>query len=172
MKTETKSVGLFVAHQSSSGHELYLGVRGTHDSYPGAVLPTAHGKLEDEEIGLPESEGYRVALAREMRQELGDRLAELLLSQETDFIELSEQVGQRGPYRFFLIEVPFTLPELEELADLNEELSGFLACKDSSKVREIRKEEKENGIPPNEIATWPMVAKGIEEAFLVLRKTP
>lgn len=149
-----KSAGLLVAvTDPETGRKIpVLQVRAETDSYPGACQVTAHGKLKGDELTVPSNAGYRDALLREAKEELGPAIsaiiAENIEASQTSLVLLNHQLdSEKGKeVKTFGVALDLTLQEFNKLV-LPETGVSFRPCHNWREILELKPEHKTTARP-------------------------
>lgn len=171
-----RSVGLIVmADMPGMGLAAVLRERGywnfekmKPESYPGGCQVTAHGKLE-------EGESFETALAREIKEELGEQFSRALF-----VVEALSQAG--GFFKEGILEVHREETSEKVVITFATKVDGYfishvrlgpetgglrlLAWSELEKIVDLREFSKETGVPDRvTIAMFPDEKKAVEKAF-------
>ncbi len=163
--------GILLGVRQESQEALALQIRGEHErSFRGGTQVSAHGKLEGAELSLPRDEAFLAGLAREMREELGDVLADMIEARFSDLKILNEQITTKKTIRTFGLDLGISSEEFSEYVVPGKEVGGFRFVTGATEIRPYREGEKEAGVPPDEVAMFPDEIEAVHLAFESLFK--
>lgn len=164
-----RTVGLIVlTNTADKGLVAVLQVRGdfnteknNEETYKGACQITVHGSIK-------EGESETDTLLRETREELGEEFAEIVeveLNKDQNFVELNRIENENiSVANFGTIVDESALKEIE----INSSTGGgirLISKSDVENIRELKPEDRENGVAKDEIVMFPDDIEAVKLAF-------
>lgn len=164
-----RTVGLIVlTNTTDRGLTAVLQVRGNfnteknnQETYRGACQLTVHGSIND-------GENETDTLLRETREELGEEFAEIVeaeFNKDQNFVELNRiSTDDISVVNFGVIIDESALKEIE----LNSSTGGsirLISKSDVDNIRELKKTDRENGVPEDEVVMFPDDIEAVKLAF-------
>lgn len=164
---ERASVGILIAVRTHSGKPaVVLQQRTDTDSFARGCQVTAAGKLEAHELKLPKIDALNAALDRELREELGDKVASMIEASKTSVQALNEQVSAKGQ----LVvtsgwDSTMNSDAFLKLVVKGPEVGGFVVCEDPKGILPLEKSHKDAGVPAGEIRMFPDEIEAVKTFF-------
>ncbi len=170
------AVGIVLGVKQGDGHVAILQVRSETDSFPRACQVTAHGKLTEDEMKMPDLKGFACALIRETREELGPSIAEVvqqMIEASNTSLRLLQRLEQPEKGKLvvtFGLQTNITEQEFFEKV-VSEPGVSFRVCRDAGIILPLTKEHKTSGALANETRMFTDEQQAIAE-FLRLPPRP
>ena len=149
------AAGIIIGVRENDQPAVLLQRRKSDDSFANGSQVSAHGKLTEEEITLPESERFYIAMLRKVAHELGPRLAELVTTNREQLEIIHHEQRPDKEVLTYGLDTKRPAAEVLEMIQLGGDAGGIFPCSDPSQIRTYKDGEKQSGVPHEEIAMFP-----------------
>ncbi len=168
------SAGIIIGVRHDSKPAVILQVRKPSDSFPNACQVTAAGRLEAHEMAMPNSTGLKAGLLRELREEAGQVIAEMVeaaMSSDKVHLLISLVNAKDQLVSTFGWDSNMEASALAKLIVPGQEVGGFRVCTDPSEIQILPPEQKTRGVSPTITAMFSDELNAVNQFFSRLNKS-